>query len=297
MKKTKVLVTGGSGFIGGSLRKVFPANFSFVNLDIKENSRDDVRDLERVLKAIRGVDGVVHLAAISRPKWGFEDPHLCFETNVFGTLNVLEAIRRENPKAWLVFGSSREVFGNAKLPADEKTPRQPLNAYGASKASGEDLLKIYARNYGLRCMTLRFCGVYTGVHDIPDRVIPLFIHQALRGVPLTIEGDGKKKFDFVYIGDALDGVLRSIQFVAKQKPGFYEDVTLAVNNPVSLHDLASIVIRLSGSRNKILYKSDRSYDQMGFWGSREKVKKLLGWEPRISLEEGLFRSIRELKLP
>jgi|SRR3989338_17559 len=299
----KILLTGGSGYIGSSVIKRLGGRFSFaspesikwVNFDIKEKKKDDVRNLSRLLDAVKGVDGVVHLAAISRPKWGFQDPLTCLDTNIRGTFNVLEAVRLKNPKAWVILGSSREVFGNLKYSGKETSPRNPRNAYAVSKCAGEDLLKQYAENYGLSCLTIRFCGVYTGRDDILDRVIPRFINQARRGAPITIEGDGKKKYDFVYIDDAVDGIARAIRFISSKPKGFYDDITLSRQKPTSLLKLAKLIMKLTRSRRRIIFQKNRSYDQDNFWGSFAKAKRLLGWSPKISLHEGLIRSIEELK--
>ena len=296
-RKQKILVTGSAGYIGFSLKERYGARFSFIDYDIKENRKNDVRDLSRLKRAIKGVDGVIHFAAISRPKWGYEDPYTCLSTNIMGTANVLEAVRKVNPKAWVILGSSREVFGDLKkLPGDEKSPRRPLNAYGVSKVCGEDLLKQYAANYGLRCLTLRFCGVYTGKRDIPERVVPRFIKEALRGRTIFVEGNGRKKFfDFVYINDALDGIVRAMRYASFKKGGFYDDITLAANSPVSIYNLARLIILFVGSRSGIKFIKNRSYDQSGFWGKYDKAKKLLGWRPKIRMKEGLKRAISELK--
>lgn len=296
VKKAKILITGSAGYIGSSFRARFRGRFSFINFDIAENKKNDVRDFERVKRAVRNADGVLHFAAVSRPKWGFEDPYRCLTTNVLGTVNVLEAVRQINPRAWVILGSSREVFGNVKkFPATEATPRSPLNAYAVSKVAGEDLLRQYAANYGLRCLALRFCGVYTGAKDILDRVIPRFILQALQGVPITIEGQGIERFDFVFIDDALDGIFRAIRFLSVKPKGFYDDVTLAHYEPVSLYALAQLIIRFSRSRSAIQFVRTRSYDQKGFWASFAKAKKTLGWIPKFSLEKGLQKAIEELK--
>lgn len=301
----RILITGGAGYIGSNLIKRLGKRFHFarpervewVNYDIRKNRRDDILNLARLKKAVRGTDGILHLAAIARPKWCFENPKVCLETNILGTINVLEAVRQVNPGAWIIFGSSREVFGNpSHFPVGDKTPRAPLNAYAVSKVAGEDLARQYAKNYGLRCLTVRFCGVYTGGGDILDRVIPKFIGQALRGLPITIEGDGKeKKFDFVYIDDIVEALRRAIYFIAKKEKGFYDDLTLSVNNPVSLYDLSRMIRRLTGSKSRIINLPERSYDVKGFWGKNDKAKRLLGWKPKVSLEEGIRRSIEELK--
>lgn len=293
----KILITGGSGYIGTCLRRKLGKIHSFTNYDIKNNPRDDIRNLARLEKSVRGFSGVIHLAAISRPKVAFADPYTCLTTNTGGTINVLEAIRRQNPKAWVIFSSSREVYGgHTKFPIDEKSRRLPLNAYAVSKVAGEDLMKQYARNYGLRTLILRFCGVYTGADDILDRVIPRFILLALKNEPITLEGNGKKKFfDFVHINDVVDGVNKAINDVGKKSKGFCDDFTLSANDPISLYDLAKLIIKFTGSSSKMINVPERSYDVSGFWGSYAKAKKHLGWEPRINLEDGLSKSIKEIR--
>lgn len=293
----KILVTGSSGYIGSSFIERHKGRFSFVPFDIRENPKDDVGNLLRLKNAVKGVDGVLHFAAVSRPKWGFANPHHCIATNALGTLNVLEAVRTVNLRAWVILGSSREVFGNLrKFPGTEKTPRAPLNAYAVSKVMGEDMLRQYAANYGLTCLTIRFCGVYTGVKDVRDRVIPRFILQATHGDPLEVEG-GNQAFDFVYIDDTVEGILRAVQFVSKKHGSFYDDVTLARGKPITLNKLAAVVVRLTGSKSKIVHVSPRTYDQRGFWGSFAKAKKMFGWTPKVSLEVGLEKSIKELGQP
>lgn len=291
----QILVTGGSGYIGSSVIKRLGGRFSFVNYDIRKNSKDNILDLLRLKKAVKGVDGILHLAAISRPKWGFSDPYHCLTTNIMGMVNVLEALRRVNPRAWIIFGSSREVFAGINyFPADETSLRIPLNAYGVSKTTGEDLVRQYARNYGLRGLTLRFCGVYTGKNDILDRVIPRFISLALRQEPLMVEGRGKR-YDYVYIDDVIDAIERAIRYMARQKTGFYDDITLSANSPISLGNLARLIIRLTKSKSKIGHTKERSYDDSGFWGNPAKAKRILGWRPRTTLQDGLLCSIEELK--
>lgn len=292
----KILLTGGSGYVGTCLKHKLSAIYSFNNYDIKNNLKDDVRDLTRLEKAVRGVSGVVHLAAISRPKNAFTDPYTCLTTNIGGTVNILEAIRRKNPKDWVIFSSSREVYGgHTKFPVTEKSLRLPLNAYAVSKVAGEDLMRQYARNYGLHTLILRFCGVYTGANDILDRVIPRFIILALNNKPITLEGNGKKKiFDFVYIDDVIDGVNKAIGYVKNKPKGFCDDFTLSANNPISLYNLAKLIIKITGSRSRIINIPERSYDVSGFWSGYIKAKKHLSWKPKVNLENGLAKSIEEI---
>jgi UDP-glucuronate decarboxylase len=147
----------------------------------------------------------------------------------------------------------------------------------------------------MRGVTLRFSGVYTGENDIYDRVIPKFIISALHNEPIIIEGGGDKKLDFVWVDDAVDGVERLIRYVAKSGKGFYDDITLSANRPVSLAQLADMIIRTAGSKSRIVYVKDRSYDAKHFWGSFAKARRLLAWEPKTDLADGLRRSVEILR--
>jgi nucleoside-diphosphate-sugar epimerase len=291
----KLLITGGAGYIGSSFQARFGSEYACDSYDTKIHSEDDLFDMDRLTRRIKDVDGILHFGAVARPKWGFDDPYGCLKTNILGTANVVEAVRRANSGAWIIFGSSREVFGDASMPVSEETPRLALNAYGVSKSAGEDILRQYAMNYGLRCLTLRFCGVYTGTQDILDRVVPRFILRAIKNEPIHIEGDGGKKFDFTYIDDAIRGVRCGIEYISAQRQGFYDDITLAAESPITLDDLARMIVRLAKSTSKIEFVPDRTYDQIGFWGVRKKARERIGWEPEVVLEDGLSRAIAELK--
>src|SRR4030095_14229841 len=177
-KNHSVLVTGSEGLIGKELsRKLEERKINVVGYDIKNGQ--DILDKETLEKIICEIEGVIHLAAVSRVVAGYNDPYTAVVTNVIGTTNILDIIRRKNPSCWMIFGSSREVYGESGHTVKESDPLRPVNVYGASKSAGEYLSLCYGNNYNLRTFVVRFSNVYGGLNDHPDRVVPRFIHQAL----------------------------------------------------------------------------------------------------------------------
>jgi len=295
----KILITGSSGFIGSALKRLLgEKEIEIVTYDIKENPLDDVRDFSALQVKIKGVDGVVHLAAVSRVKLAHENPLECINTNIGGIINVLESARElfsENGHPWVIFGSSREVYGEStKLPVVETSTRKVINVYGVSKLSGEELCRVYAENYGLKTRVLRFSNVYTGINDHLDRVIPKFILQAFNRKDLIINGSGEEVFDFTYITDTIQGIWGCIQEI-KDSSHLFNDFNLSTGVPISLKELAEIVVEKTKSSSRVKYAKNRAYDVNKFYANPEKAKKILKFSPKIIFEKGIELAIEELK--
>lgn len=295
----KIFITGSAGFIGSCLQKKLTEKKYLVRgYDIRSKAKDDVRDYKRLALAIRRFqpDGIVHLAAVSRVEEGFLDPQKCVEVNVGGVANVLEAIRKtpSGQRPWLIFGSSREVFGEPKfLPVVESSPKNAINVYGVTKLTGEMLLKNYADNYGVKAWVVRFSNVYTGINDRQKRAIPRFISRALAGKSLTING-GKQIFDFVYIGDTIEALMKCIRKI-RSASRLFDDFNFTTGRKMSIVNLAKLIVKLTGSKSKIIFNEPRQYDVNVFWGNPEKSKKILGWEAKYDLRRGLKEVIPELR--
>ena len=293
----KILVTGSAGFIGSWLRAYFEKhNTLLVPYDIKDAPEYDVKDIKMLKTYIKDVEGIVHLAAVSRVITAQEQPHECISTNIGGVSNVLEVarIKNDNPP-WIIFGSSREVFGEPEVfPVTEKTPKVPINVYGLSKITGEQLCETYSKYYNLKVRILRFSNVYTGITDHLDRVIPKFILQALRGENLYINGSGEEKFDFTYISDVIKGIWGCVEEIRSSKSPL-DDFNLSIGTPVSLKELAEIIIEKTNSKSKILFNPSRDYDVNHFYASPKKAVEKIGFKPSISIEEGISLAINELK--
>lgn len=295
----KIFITGDAGFIGSHLRQTLQtAGWLVEGYDIRSDPKDDVRDSKRLEDKIRRFkpQGIVHLAAVSRVEEGFLNPRECVEVNVGGLANIL-AIILEIPmknRPWLIFGSSREVFGEPKkFPVIEDHPKIPINVYGGTKIFGEMLCENYSRNYGLKTRVLRFSNVYTGLNDRQSRVIPKFIRLALAGEPLTING-GKQIFDFVHIEDTLDGIIKSINNIQKSEK-LFDHFNLVTGKKTGLVDLAKSIINVTKSKSKIVFNEERKYDVNKFWGHPGKAKKQLGWTPKIDVNQGLKKVTKHFK--
>ncbi len=293
----KILVTGSAGFIGLALKTYLEGqNISVVPFDIRDAPKYDVRDLEAIKRNIRDVEGIIHLAAVSRVITAQQEPLKCVSTNIGGTLNVLESARTtENEKPWVIFGSSREVFGEPKyLPVTEVSPKTPINIYGISKITGEHLCEIYSKYYNLKIRILRFSNVYTGINDHLDRVIPKFILQALKDENMFINGTGEERFDFTYISDVVKGIWGCIEEIRNSNTPL-DNFNLSIGKPVSLKELAEIIVEKTNSNSKIMFNPPRNYDVNHFYASPKKAAEKIGFEPSISIEEGINLAINELK--
>ncbi|MFO7795682.1 MAG: NAD-dependent epimerase/dehydratase family protein [Promethearchaeati archaeon] len=293
----KILITGSSGFIGSHLKEFLKLKGNeVIDFDVRENPLEDIRDIHQLQKKLKGIGGIVHLAAVSRVKTGYENPLICASINMEGTVNVLEAARNNPENPWVIFGSSREVFGNPEeLPATEKTHRKPINIYGISKKAGEEFCKSYSENYGLKTRVLRFSNVYTGPNDQLDRVIPKFILRAFRGENLYINGNGEEMiFDFTYIDDVIKGIWGCVQDIQNRNDK-YNDFILGTGKPISLKKLAEIIVEKAKKDVEIHYREARTYDVDKFYANPNKAMKFLNFEPQISLEEGIDLVIENFK--
>jgi len=300
----RVLITGGNGFIGSHLAELLLDQGDDVTLfDTHFNSntahlsctkiRGDVRHYSRVKAAVVGQDAVFHFAAVSRVAWGQLDPYACWRTNQLGTLNVLEACRKAKTSPVLFYASSREVYGEPKyLPVDEAHPKAPLSIYGMTKLCAERACRSYADpslSRPIKSVIFRFSNVYGSERDLPERVIPKFMRKALRGEDITLYG-GDQVLDFTFIDDTIQGILRA--YAASMDGGRHllgQEFHFVTGRGVSVSDLAGMIIALTGSSAQIVLGPANNFDVRKFVGSPAKSHKLLGYKPKVSLEEGLKR--------
>jgi len=295
----KILLTGSSGFIGHSLKRLLEKKgIKVASYDLDDNPPNNINDFPNLDSKVEGLDGIIHLAALSQTELAYQNPLDCVNINIGGTINILESARmhqRADNHPWVIFSSSREVFGEAeKLPVTEETLRKPVTIYGVTKMVGEELCRVFSRNYGLKTRVLRFTSVYGSKDDQLQRIIPKFIIQAAKNEPLIINGTGEEIFDFTYIDDITEGIWQSIQEVEKsQKP--YDDFILSAGQPVSLKELAETIIEETSSKSEIQYNKTRSYSSTRFYADCRKVKEILGFKPKITLPEGIRLTIKEFK--
>ncbi len=291
-----ILITGSEGLVGSALRAFLEARGRDVaGLDLLATGSEngDIRDPGRVRNAVAGCRGVVHLAAVSRVQWGERAPDDCFTVNAGGLRNVLEAAGSEADKPWVLFASSREVYGQARrLPATEETPLRPVNAYGRSKVEGERLVREAGR-CGLRAATLRLSNVYGSVRDHPDRVVPAFARAAVNGRTIRMDG-AECTFDFTHIDDTVQGFATLIgRLEADCAP---PPIHLVTGVPTALRELAALAMELAGRTAPLMEALPRPFDAARFSGDPSRAKEMLGWEPRVALRDGLAQIVCDFRV-
>ena len=289
----QILITGSEGLVGNALRGLLETRgWDVVGLDLLATGSEngDIRNSGRVRDAVAGCRGVVHLAAVSRVQWAERAPDDCFAVNVGGFRNVLEAVSSEADKPWVLFASSREVYGQAlRLPATEETPLRPVNAYGRSKVEGERLVREAERR-GLRAATVRLSNVYGSVRDHPDRVVPAFAWAAVTGRTIRMDG-ADCAFDFIHIDDTVRGMAALIdRLEAGETP---PPVHLVTGVSTALRELAALAMELAGRTVPLAEAPPRPFDVARFHGDPSRAKEMLGWEPRIALRDGLAQIVSD----
>lgn len=287
-----ILITGSKGLIGSGLKHALSLlNIHVTGLDIRADKQDpeygDILNKEKLFSLFNTVDGVVHLAAISRVVEGEKNPDLCWKINTEGTKHVVEAAFASNKKPWVVYASSREVYGPSKdFPIKESSVLNPINIYGKSKLAAEQIIEK-ASQKGLITAIVRFSNVYGSVHDYPDRVIPAFCRAAVQGNDLRVEGSSHV-FDFTHLEDVVQGMICLIRLLS-QKRSSLPPIHLASGHPVTLGEIAKIAQEASSYSIKIVHDIPRSFDVNQFWGDTTLAHKILKWKASIGVREGMYR--------
>jgi UDP-glucose 4-epimerase len=306
----KVLVTGGAGFIGSNLARALLErgddvrvldNFStgrrgnLVGLeDDVEVVEGELRSYERVHNAVRGTELVFHLGALGSVPRSVQDPLTTSAVNVEGTLNVLLAARDEGVRR-VVFASSSSVYGNAaELPLRESMAPDPVSPYGVAKLAAERYCVSFSRVYhSFETVVLRYFNVFGPRQDPTSQyaaVVPLFITTVAAGEPVTIFDDGEQSRDFTYVGNVVDANL-----LAATTDGVSGRIlNVAAGTPTTVNELADTVGRLVGKPVEKHYLPPRPGDLRNSWADPGEAKSLLGWAPRVGLEEGLRQTIESL---
>ena len=301
----KILITGGAGFIGRTLQeKLCKLNNNITLLDIKKpfaiNSalvtyiQADICDQEKMQYIFTEYqfDGIIHLAAVSRVVEAQNNPQKCKKTNLGGIYSLLNGVEKTKQKPWLIFGSSREVYGESvNLPVKENAEKIAVNIYGETKIKGENLFLEFSKIHDLNCAIIRFSNVYGNRYDIFDRVIPKFIRAIVSRETLTIEG-GDQLIDFTHIDDSIEGILKIINRL-NQQDNIIDDFHLCPGVGWSLYQLIDFIEQATGISAKIEINLKRDYDVVKFIGDTSKINKLLKLKKFISLEEGIYQSINE----
>jgi nucleoside-diphosphate-sugar epimerase len=298
---SRVLVTGGGGFIGSNLvRALVDAghevrvldNFSTGNrdnldgLDV-EVVEGELRSYERVHNAVRGVEVVFHLGALGSVPRSVQDPLTSSAVNIEGTLNVLLAARDEGIRR-VVFSSSSSVYGTRReLPVTEATAPDPLSPYGVAKLAAERYCVSFSRVYEqFESVVLRYFNVFgprQSPHSQYAAVVPLFMTAIANGRPITIYGDGEQSRDFTYVANVVDATLRAADAADVNGRIF----NIAAGQPANVNELAESIGRILGKPVQRESAPPRPGDVRDSWADVDAAKHALGYELSVLLDEGL----------
>lgn len=300
---SRIVVTGGAGFIGSELvRQLAQAGHEVVVLDNLVNGREenlegvacrlirgDVRDRAAVDRCVRGAHVVFHLACLG-VRHSIHSPVENHEVNATATLGLLDASRAADVGRF-VYVSSSEVYGSARtVPMTEEHPAFPMTVYGASKLAGECYARAYHRTYAYPTVVVRPFNAYgPRSHHEGDsgEVIPKFVLRALAGRPLVIFGDGTQTRDFTEVSDTARGI-RAAGF---EPAGVGETINVGSGCEIAVNDLARAVLEAVAREVPLEHDLPRPGDVLRLYADSTRARQLLGFEPRISLPEGLRRLV------
>ncbi|MFL6796486.1 MAG: NAD-dependent epimerase/dehydratase family protein [Xanthobacteraceae bacterium] len=328
-RNQRILVTGGCGFLGSNMAAALARSgrdvVAFDNLSragtevnarwlAQEHRRvtveiGDIRERDTLRRLVEGVDAVMHLAAQVAVTTSMDDPITDFEINARGTLDVLEAVRRYNPDAALIFASTNKVYGRLLddadivrsagryVPADatrwslgvsEDAPLDLHSPYGCSKGAADQYVRDYARVFDLRTVVLRMSCIY-GPRQFGNEDqgwIAHFLLQAMRNSPITIYGDGYQVRDALFVGDAVDAWIKALDHIDVAR-GRTFNLGGGPANAVSLNDLLDLIADLRGRRPECRFADWRPGDQPWYVSDVRTISAALGWQPHTGLREGL----------
>lgn len=297
----KILVTGGAGFIGSHVVDAYLAaghdvvvvddlsSGKLENLDPRARFyRADIRrpEIAEIVRRERP-DAISHHAAQMDVRRSVADPVFDAETNVIGLLRLLEAAREVGVKKFLFASSGGAAYGEQeRFPAREDDPTHPVSPYGVSKRSGEHYLFYYRAVHGLPYVALRYANVYGPRQDPHGEagVVAIFALRLLRGEPPVIHGDGLQTRDYVFVEDVVEANLRALEC------DFVGPVNVGTGRETDVNSLAAALVRLSGVPVEPIHGPPKLGEQRRSVLDCSLARRVLGWEPRVPLEEGLCRT-------
>lgn len=311
LENKKILITGADGFIGSHLTEFLVENGYNVRAFIYYNSFNsygwldsipketkskieffsgDIRDPNGVREAMKGVDIVFHLAALIAIPFSYHSPDSYIDTNVKGTLNIIQAARDHNVKRVLVTSTS-EVYGTAQfVPITELHPKQPQSPYSASKIGADAISDSFYRSFDLPLTIVRPFNTF-GPRQSARAVIPTIISQLLNGAEDIKLGDIRPTRDLLFVKDTINGFLK----IAECDKLIGHEINIATQSEITVGDLAQSIINQINPNARIISDQDRlrpiKSEVFRLFGSNEKLKSLTDWEQKYSLEEGLAETI------
>ena len=307
-KMSKVLITGGAGFIGSNLTEAVLQRGHSVRVldDFSTGKREnlifgkaypsleiiegDLRDLSSCRKAVQGMEYVFHQGALPSVQRSVEDPETSHAVNVGGTLNILLAAREKGVKR-VMYAASSSVYGDTPtLPKHEEMPPNPLSPYALQKYIGEQYCRLFYQLYGLETVSLRYFNIFGPKQDpnsLYSAVIPKFIDALLQGSPPTIYGDGEQSRDFTFIENVVQANLLAMS--AAHLHG--EAINIACGKRISLNQLLSVLKEILGSKQSPRYQEMRKGDVKHSLADIRRGKEIINYEPTVGIEAGLRKTV------
>jgi nucleoside-diphosphate-sugar epimerase len=297
MRKDRILITGATGFLGKHLIKRFKQLDLEVygmatRADLKNNIIEaDLKDLNQLKQAIKRInpDIIYHLGALVNLTRDFQIAKECFETNLVGTLNLLEALREIKIKRF-IFSSTEEVYGNGKVPYKENQKCLPPSPYAISKKAAEELCEIYAQDLNFSLLILRIGTMYGFTESMP-KFIQQTIMKALKNEAIPLNS-GVKKRDYIYIRDVVEVLVLSRKSRNKSR---CEIMNVGGGKSYSLLELVDMILKITKSKsNKLIgIMKERDYEPEEWLMDINIARRELGWKPNFSLNEGLKKTIEQ----
>jgi UDP-glucose 4-epimerase len=313
MTREKIVVTGGAGFIGGHIAEEGLARGYAVTIldNLSSGNRSnlppgaeflegDIQDPELLTKAFKGAKTVFHLGALISVPESMADKKRYMAVNTVGAVDVLDVAVKSGVENF-VFSSSAAVYGDNPIsPKTEDLVPEPLSPYAINKLDGEYLAEIYHREFGINAVSLRYFNVF-GPRQSPRSAyaaaVPIFMEKALQNEPIKIYGDGEQTRDFVYVKDIVQANFLAAAYQPKPldhneegvSRGTYDRVfNVASGEITTINNLVKLIIKTTGSRSEIIYLPERPGDIKHSRGDNQKIRKILGFEPKFTLESGLL---------
>ncbi len=291
----KVLITGGAGFIGSNLchHLIAAGGYEVAVLDnlsagqtehLPDNIKvtvGDYTDARILSRCLRGVDAVIHLAALSGVADSIVDPRPSFRINVQGSFQLLELAREAKVGMIVNASTGGALLGEVKPPICESMAPSPLSPYGASKLAVEAYCSAFTGAYGLKCLTLRFSNIYGPRSAHKKSVVAAFIKNVIHGEPLIIYGDGTQQRDYLYVGDLVQGINAALK---RNLSGVYQ---LGYGQPATLKSLIATFKRIANRDIEVCYEPARRGEVHSTWCNIEKAQREFGYVAPTDLETGV----------
>lgn len=304
----KILIFGGGGFIGstiadrllatGHMLRIFERPRvqpyrSFAQHESVEWMAGDLSSMHDVAAAMQGVDAVMHMVSTTLPKNSNDDPVYDVQSNVVGSLHILNAMITNGVRSIVFISSGGTVYGNPRyIPIDELHPTDPIVSYGITKLTIEKYLKMYEHLHGIKAITLRVANPYGERQRVETAqgAVTVFLHKVLSDVPIEIWGDGSVTRDYIHVSDVAEAFCRAVHYTGDQRV-----FNISSGTGTSLNQLVAAIEAVLGKAIQRRYLPGRPFDVPVSVLSNDLARQELDWAPLVSMEEGIARTATWMK--